>query len=230
MKGVKEGMNDDTRRYIGVIFAILFAMLAAGCIDKSEEVSKIEPKLKVVMKKVEELPTNGSVESAMSPDYAYRWTVIITNAGDEPVENVTVRWIFKEKGYTIKVWDAYRPLNVQRKLFEACPINDFVAKPPDKPITSGFRPRHNNGMAVDITLVDKYGNELEMPSGFDDFSEKARFSSKAMTKEARRNVDYLHEVMLSVGFKAYDAEWWHFVDAIEEPTPYLDIPLEMFLE
>lgn len=138
--------------------------------------------------------------------------------------------IFKEKGYTIKVWDAYRPLHVQRKLFEACPINDFVAKPPDKPITSGFRPRHNNGMAVDITLVDKYGNELEMPSGFDDFSEKARFSSKAMTKEARRNVDYLHEVMLSVGFKAYDAEWWHFVDAIEEPTPYLDIPLEMFLE
>src|SRR5690554_949454 len=80
--------------------------------------------------------------------------------------------IFKERGYRLKVWDAYRPLHVQRRLFEACPIDDFVAKPPDKPITSGFRPRHNNGMAVDVTLVDENGNELEMPSGFDEFSEK----------------------------------------------------------
>jgi len=152
--------------------------------------------------------------------------VIRRETGDKLVK---AHRIFKERGYTIKVWDAYRPLHVQRKLFEACPINDFVAKPPDKPITSGFRPRHNNGMAVDVTLVDKNGNELEMPSGFDDFSEKARFSSKTMTKEARKNVNYLHEVMLSVGFKAHDAEWWHFVDGVEEPTPYLDIPLEMFI-
>lgn len=137
--------------------------------------------------------------------------------------------IFKEKGYRIKVWDAYRPLYFQRKFYEVFPYNNYVAKPPEKPITSGFRPRHNNGMAVDVTLVDKDGNELEMPSDFDDFTEKARFSSKDMTKEARKNVDLLHEVMRSVGFVSHDEEWWHFVDNIEEPTPYLDIPLEEFL-
>lgn len=137
--------------------------------------------------------------------------------------------IFKKDGYRIKVWDAYRPLHVQRLLFEACPIDDYVAQPPEKPITSGFRPRHNNGMAVDVTLVDKDGNELKMPSDFDEFSEKAKLTYKYMTKEARKNVDYLHEVMNSVGFRSYVNEWWHFLDNIEEPTPYLDIPLEAFL-
>ncbi len=104
-----------------------------------------------------------------------------------------------------------------------------MAKPPEKPITSGFRPRHNNGMAVDVTLVDKDGNELEMPSDFDDFTEKGKLNYEHMTKEARKNVDYLHEVMNRVGFRSYVNEWWHFVDNIEEPTPYLDIPLDVFL-
>lgn len=137
--------------------------------------------------------------------------------------------IFKEKGYTIKVWDAYRPLHVQRAFYEACPDSPFVAKPPDEPITSGFRPRHNNGMAVDITLVDKDGKELEMPSEFDDFTEKACPTSELMTEEARKNVDYLIEVMTSLGFRVHPQEWWHFVDGVEEPTPYLDIPLEEFI-
>lgn len=137
--------------------------------------------------------------------------------------------IVKEKGYRIKVWDAYRPLHVQKTLYNAFPNSPFVAKPPEKPITSGFRPRHNNGMAVDITLVDKHGKELEMPSEFDNFTEKASPTYKYMTKEARKNIDYLMEVMLGLGFRIHDDEWWHFVDGIEEPSPYLDIPLDIFL-
>ncbi|MDR7855386.1 M15 family metallopeptidase [Tissierella sp.] len=137
--------------------------------------------------------------------------------------------IFKEKGYSIKVWDAYRPLNIQRAFYEAYPNTPFVAKPPDKPITSGFRPRHNNGMAVDITLVDKDGKELEMPSEFDDFTEKASPTYEHMTLEARKNVNFLMEVMLGLGFEIHQGEWWHFVDSIETPNPYLDIALEEFL-
>lgn len=137
--------------------------------------------------------------------------------------------IFKEKGYTIKVWDAYRPLSIQRAFYEAYPDNYFVAKPPDTPITSGFKPRHNNGMAVDITLVDKDGKELEMPSEFDDFTEKASPTYEHMTIEARKNVDYLIGVMKSLGFRIHEGEWWHFVDGIEEPNPYLDVSLEDFI-
>lgn len=137
--------------------------------------------------------------------------------------------IVKEKGYTIKVWDAYRPMNVQKILYEMFPGSPFVAKPPEKPITSGFRPRHNNGMAVDITLVDDSGKKLEMPSGFDDFTEKANPRRECMTREAKKNIDYLMEVMLGLGFRIHNQEWWHFVDGVEEATPYLDIPLEAFL-
>lgn len=136
----------------------------------------------------------------------------------------------KEKRYRIKVWDGYRPLNVQRTLYKLFPDSPFVAKPPEEPITSGFRPRHNNGMAVDITLVDKDGIELEMPSGFDDFTDKACPTGDNMTEEARKNINYLMEIMLGLGFRIHDDEWWHFVDGIEEPTPYLDIPLSEFLK
>lgn len=138
--------------------------------------------------------------------------------------------IFQERGYTIKVWDAYRPLHVQRLFFEAYPDPKFVAKPPEKPITFGFRYSHNNGMSVDITLVDENGNELEMPTEFDNFTDRAAASSQDMSEAARKNVDYLIEVMESVGFENYEGEWWHFNDIIEEPSPYLDVPLQSFSE
>lgn len=137
--------------------------------------------------------------------------------------------IVKKKGYTIKVWDAYRPLNVQKKLYELFPGSPFVAKPPKKPISEDFRPRHNNGMAVDITLVDRDGEELEMPSEFDDFTEKANPRGENMTEEARRNINYLMDVMLGLGFRIHEDEWWHYVDAVQEPSPYLDIPLTAFV-
>jgi len=137
--------------------------------------------------------------------------------------------IFKEKGYTIKVWDGYRPLHVQRLFYEAYPDPNFVAKPPEKPMTSGFKPSHNNGMSVDITLVDMDGNEIEMPTEFDDFTPMASAKCEEMTDNARKNVDYLIEVMESVGFKNYESEWWHFNDIVEDPSPYLDIPLGAFL-
>lgn len=137
--------------------------------------------------------------------------------------------IVKEEGYKIKVWDAYRPLNVQRTLYDMFPNSPFVAKPPTHQKKNELRPRHNNGMAVDITLVDGKGRELEMPSGFDDFTEKANPTREDMTKEAKKNINYLMEVMLGLGFRIHSQEWWHFVDGVEEPSPYLDIPLEAFL-
>lgn len=143
---------------------------------------------------------------------------------------VRANQIFKKKGYTIKVWDAYRPLHVQRLFYEAYPDPNFVAKPPENPMISGFEPSHNNGMSVDITLVDINGNEIEMPTEFDNFTDKAATNSLEMTENARENVNYLIEVMESVGFKNYEGEWWHFNDVMETPLPYLDIPLQAFIE
>ncbi len=143
---------------------------------------------------------------------------------------VRANQIFQEHGYTIKVWDAYRPLSAQAILWQAFPDSRYVIKPEDPPPVSGFRARHNNGMSVDLTLVDRFGNELEMPSAFDDFSEKAWPDSPDMSAAARQNLDLLRSVMESVGFAGVTTEWWHYNDVSGTPAPYQDIPLEAFLE
>ena len=73
----------------------------------------------------------------------------------------------EEKGVYFKIWDAYRPVWAQFKLWEICPDPTFVSNP-----NVGFS-SHSRGNTVDITLVDKEGNELLMPSAFDEFSSAA---------------------------------------------------------
>ena len=70
------------------------------------------------------------------------------------------------QGLGLKLFDCYRPLSVQRAMWKILPDSNYVANP-----AKGSR--HNRGAAVDLTLVDAMGKELEMPTGFDDFSEKA---------------------------------------------------------
>ncbi len=138
--------------------------------------------------------------------------------------------IFQADGYTIKIWDAYRPLSVQRILWETCPDTRYVTNPDPLPPAGGWKARHYNGMSVDITLVDANGHELEMPTDFDDFSEKAAPDYPGMSDGARNNYNYLKAVMESLGFKNPATEWWHFNDLLGTPTPYLDVPLEAFLD
>lgn len=138
--------------------------------------------------------------------------------------------IFRADGYSIKIWDAYRPLSVQRILWQTCPDGRYVINPDPLPPAGGWKARHYNGMAVDMTLVDAEGCELLMPTGFDEFSERAAPDCPETSGEALRNVQYLISVMESAGFKTASTEWWHFNDVTGEPTPYLDIPLEAFLD
>ena len=68
------------------------------------------------------------------------------------------------QGLTLKIWDGFRPVSAQFRLWEVCPDDTYVANP-----NRGFS-SHSRGNTVDVTLVDSLGNELEMPTGFDDFS------------------------------------------------------------
>lgn len=120
-------------------------------------------------------------------------------------------------GYGLKVWDAYRPLAVQRRLWEALPDPRFVADP-------ARGSNHNRGAAVDVTLVDREGNALEMPGDFGDF-ERSRRDDPAMTEAARRHLAILTDAMAAEGFVPYPAEWWHFDEPGAEHYPLLDIPL-----
>ncbi|MBS1493574.1 MAG: D-alanyl-D-alanine dipeptidase [Bacteroidetes bacterium] len=109
----------------------------------------------------------------------------------------------KTMGLGLKVYDAYRPLSVQRIFWEIMPDERYVADP-----KKGSR--HNRGMAVDLTLVDKNGKELSMPTEYDDFTEKAHRDYMKLTDEQIKNRKILEDVMIKYGFKGLPTEWWHF--------------------
>lgn len=130
-----------------------------------------------------------------------------------------VRDRLKPQGLRIKVLDAYRPLSVQKKMWEILPDERYVANP-----AKGSR--HNRGAAVDVTLIDKDGKELEMPSAFDHFGPESHRDYQGGSEQARKNRKILQDAMEAEGFVGLPTEWWHFDDPEWEKYPILDIPLE----
>lgn len=115
-------------------------------------------------------------------------------------------------GLSLKIWDGFRPVSAQFRLWEVCPDPAFVANP-----QKGFS-SHSRGNTVDVTLVDMDGNELEMPTGFDDFSAKADRDYADCTQTAAAHAELLEILMEKHGFRGYSAEWWHFSDTDEYPV------------
>ncbi|MEW6770876.1 MAG: M15 family metallopeptidase [Bacillota bacterium] len=111
------------------------------------------------------------------------------------------------RGYRLKIWDAYRPPRVQFEMWLAVPDRRFVADP-----HTGFS-AHSRGCAVDLTLIDAAGRELDMPSAFDDFSPRADRNYSDVSPVQAANARYLERVMVKYGFVPSPTEWWHFVDA-----------------
>lgn len=128
---------------------------------------------------------------------------------------------FQKLGYRLKVWDAYRPLPVQREMWKAYPHGGFVASPKNGSI-------HNRAAAVDVTLVDAKGNELPMPSEFDDFSPRAAIAYTGGSVESRNNRDLLARIMGKNGFKRIRKEWWHFEDSNGKKYPLQKISFREF--
>ena len=139
---------------------------------------------------------------------------------------IAAKEMAKKDGYRIKVWDAYRPVHAQQRFWDLFPDNDFVAYPPDMATITEFKNSHLNGQCVDITLTDMDGNDIPMPSEFDDFTKKARLDCPETTGEARKNGEYLRDIMVKAGFDPYDGEWWHCYDRNVEPVRYADLILE----
>lgn len=125
-------------------------------------------------------------------------------------------------GLGLKLWDGYRPLSVQKIFWETFPDEKYIA-PPSK------GSRHNRGAAVDLTLVDKEGRELRMPTDFDDFSIKAHRNFERLPKDVIHNRQLLESIMCQHGFVPLATEWWHFDDSEGEKYPIEDRPLEELL-
>ncbi|KAF0148207.1 MAG: D-alanyl-D-alanine dipeptidase [Ignavibacteria bacterium] len=109
----------------------------------------------------------------------------------------------KNHNLRIKIFDGYRPLFVQKIMWAILPDERYVANP-----AKGSR--HNRGAAVDVTLIDTVGNELDMGTPYDDFTERASFASKDVSEKVYANRKLLREGMIMFGFVPLESEWWHF--------------------
>jgi zinc D-Ala-D-Ala dipeptidase len=126
----------------------------------------------------------------------------------------------QSRGYGLKIFDCYRPYRVTEKMWEIVPDDRYAADPKKG---SG----HNRGVAVDLTIIDlKTGEEIPMPTGYDDFTEMAHYSSIPADPKARVNRAFLREIMEKHGFVAMETEWWHFYLADYEKYPLMDVTFE----
>lgn len=133
---------------------------------------------------------------------------------------VRVQHELETQGLGLKIFDAYRPLVVQRQMWNLIHDARYVSNPA---INAG---RHTRGTAIDLTLVDRDGQEMPMPTGFDDFTGHARRNAPGTPADAARNSKLLESAMVKHGFIPYPFEWWHFDFRDWKKRPPLDVPLD----
>ena len=124
---------------------------------------------------------------------------------------IAINTILKKQGLKIKLFDCYRPLDVQKKMWKLVPNTNYVADPKKGSV-------HNRGCAVDLTLVSLKGVPLDMGTEFDFFGEKANHDYQNLSEIIKTNRKLLKTVMLTNGFKSINSEWWHYnlVDGFDE--------------
>ncbi len=125
---------------------------------------------------------------------------------------------FLSMGYRIKIFDSYRPHSAQYKLWEIMPNINYVAKPDKGSI-------HNRGAAVDMTLVDSSGQDLDMGTDFDFFGEKAYSTFTNLPDKVLKNRNLMWSVMYKHGFRKIRTEWWHLSHYSCMKYPISNMPL-----
>ena len=133
---------------------------------------------------------------------------------------VRVHKKLKEQGLGLVIFDGYRPWAITRLFWEVTPEEKrkFVANP-----ETGSK--HNRGCAVDLSIYDrKSGRPVDMPSGFDEFTERASPNYTGGTETERANRDLLRRLMEAEGFTVNPNEWWHFDFQNWQDYAIYDIP------
>jgi D-alanyl-D-alanine dipeptidase len=114
-------------------------------------------------------------------------------------------------GYGLKIFDANIPVEAQWKLWEICPDPLYVANP-----ERGSS--HSRGIAIDLTLTNREGIELDMGTPFDDFTVSSHHRATDIPAYAQQNRFILLGLMTVAGFDFYQNEWWHY--QLYEPSKY----------
>jgi zinc D-Ala-D-Ala dipeptidase len=129
-----------------------------------------------------------------------------------------------KQGLGLKIFDAYRPYHVTEKMWEPVQDDRYAADPKKG---SG----HNRGVAIDLTIIDlKIKKELNMGTGFDNFSDTAHTDFIHLPQQVLQNRNLLKTTMEKNGFKVLDTEWWHFYLPNAKEFELLDISFSEFVK
>ena len=126
---------------------------------------------------------------------------------------------FMERGYRIRIYDCYRPLDVQKLMWSRVPRATYVGNP------YGNGSIHNRGAAVDMTLETLEGCFVEMGSEYDHFGKAAHIDNYNFPKDILANRKLLFDGMRKFGFSPIRTEWWHFSYRKNKSFKTLNIPL-----
>ncbi|MBS1729217.1 MAG: M15 family metallopeptidase [Bacteroidetes bacterium] len=144
--------------------------------------------------------TNNFMKRRMYPANT-NYTFLRKDAADSLLK---VQQALHAKGFGLKIFDAYRPYAVSEKFWELIHDERYVADP-------AKASNHNRGIAVDLTIVNlATGKELDMGTGFDNFTDSAHQHFSAFPDEIINNRRFLTSLMTKYGFEPLETEWWHF--------------------
>lgn len=129
-----------------------------------------------------------------------------------------------QKGYGLKIWDAYRPYRATQTMWNIVQDERYAANPAKG---SG----HNRGLAVDVTIIDlATGEELPMGTGYDHFTDTAHHSFQNLSATVLQNRKLLKATMEKAGFTALSTEWWHYYWPNDKEYDVMDFSFEQLAQ
>lgn len=182
---------------VALVTALLLVTVVCSC-RHDEELVDVEKEIPGIILDIRYATTNNFTGQQLYPVAK----CFLRRAAAEKLRDVQTE--LASSGLGLKIFDGYRPLSVQKKMWAIYPHPGYVADP-----KKGSR--HNRGAAVDVTLIrlsDR--SELPMPTPYDDFTEKAHRDYKDLPEEVIGNRELLGRVMTKHGFEGLPTEWWHF--------------------
>lgn len=150
----------------------------------------------------------------VSGQVIYARPVCLIHRDAEPALRIAIR-LAAAKGLRLKILDAFRPEEAQWRLWDTALDQAYVADP-------RLGSNHTRGIAVDLTLVNAQGDELDMGTGFDDMTALSHHFNVQVSPVAQANRLTLLEIMQSAGFEPIPHEWWHYALPGQEHYPLLD--------
>ncbi len=204
-----------------LIYIFLILVLTVACKEQKQQKQpphKVE-KTKKTPKKTVKVKDSGWVElhdldSSFVYDIRYATTNNFVHKKMYPCAKCYVRKVvaqallnvqkeLKTKGLRLKLFDCYRPGKVQQALWQIRPDPRYVANPKNGSM-------HNRGLAVDVTIADKNGIELDMGTPFDYFGKKAYHAYQNLPDTVLKNRLFLKNLMKKYDMEPITSEWWHY--------------------